>query len=479
MKANVNFVIPPYHKRMGSSTIFPLGIGYLISVLLQSGYKSNIINFTENVDDIDKEISLETVERIIDIFIQKNEENPLFWGIGPVTTASAIFMEWIVCSIRKHSKSPIICGGPLPSIAGQKWFFFEYLNVDAIIMGDGEDAIVEVANFLYNGMELQKCSRIVTKDKPDYYNNIIDFDAQPFPYRLPAKLSIRRSVLPTPTASVITMRGCPYSCPFCVSGNLRRGINKKYLKRSVNNIISELVMLQLNGYKSVVFFDDCLFFGENVNSQIETFCKQILNNGIKLKWTMELRPDTFEILSDQSFVSLSNAGCKEINIGFESNNIETQRKFGKKYNWRKVQKLCGICKSLQIVINGTFIIGGINETEKSIKDTIDMSLQLGLLFAHYTPLEIYPGTPLYTMLYPNDEKYWFYLLKNSNFRWNEIIYSNDIISEEDLISIASNAYHQFYSRSEWLKSISCFFESETSEQIIREINDMITNRFNL
>ena len=123
---------------------------------------------------------------------------------------------------------------------------------------------------------------------------------------------------------MITMRGCPYKCPFCVSGNLRGTGGKKYSKRSTDNIITELKLLQSEGYKSVIFYDDCLFFGGNVNDQIAGFCAAICTAELCLKWTMELRPDVFELLTEDSFFVLAESGCREINIGFESANFETR-----------------------------------------------------------------------------------------------------------------------------------------------------------
>ena len=124
MKPYINFIIPPYHKRLGSSTIFPLGIGYLISSLSKQDFNFEILDFTQNMDDVSESISEISIHSAIENLVKlQSKDELLYWGIGPVTTASAIFLEWIVAAIRKFSIRPIICGGPLPSILGQRWFF--------------------------------------------------------------------------------------------------------------------------------------------------------------------------------------------------------------------------------------------------------------------------------------------------------------------------------------------------------------------
>lgn len=481
MNQYVNFIVPPYHKRRGSSTIFPLGIGYLVSSLSIHGIESRILDLTQKMDDMEEEITETSIDSEVAQFAAAavNGERLLFWGIGPVTTASSLFLEAIVASVRKYSDEPVICGGPLPSISNQRWLFFDLLKVDAIIMGDGEVAITEAAISLSKGHSLKECSRVVTADSPDYYNLLEEIDSAPFPYRAWANVSIRRRIISGPTASMITMRGCPYQCPFCVSGNLRGTGRKKYSKRSTDNIVKELIRLQLDGYHSVIFFDDCLFWGRKANKQIEEFCCALRTAGIGLEWTMELRPDIFELLTEKSFSKLAESGCKEINIGFESANFATQKRYHKSFDSGIVKKQCRIGMKKGIAINGTFILGGPDETIETIHSTVSMAIDMGLLFAHFTPLEVYPGTPLYNLVFKEDEKAWFYFLKKDFRKWNEIIYESKEISSEKLISLASEAYMQFYTAPDWTDRIRLFFSKENADMIIKDSFEMIKNRYNL
>ena len=89
MNQYINFIVPPYHKRRGSSTIFPLGIGYLVSCLSMHGIESRILDLTQKMDNIEEEITEASIESEVSQFAAVNGEQLLFWGIGPVTTASS------------------------------------------------------------------------------------------------------------------------------------------------------------------------------------------------------------------------------------------------------------------------------------------------------------------------------------------------------------------------------------------------------
>ena len=476
MRGKISIIIPPYHKRNGSSTFFPLGIGYISSYLSQFGYSVHILDFTENVDDIDIDISETTISEMICSKYGLVDDN-LMWGIGPVTTASAPIIKYIVDTIRTISKKPIVCGGPLASIEDQKWFFFDFLHVDAIVRGDGEEALLSLVDLLAQGNSVEDCDKVSTKEYSAPFQTIENIDDLPFPLRPVAEdcgkmhASIRRGVLPYPVTTIVTMRGCPYRCPFCVSGNLR-----EYAKFSSDRIINELKEIERLGYKSVIFFDDCMFFGNRAKSDIAEFCHKIKENDVKLYWTMELRPDVFQTLTEREFKLLSECGCKEINIGFESVSKDAQKLYRKRYNPQLIIDACNCAISNNIIIAGTFIIGGPTETIDSIEATINFAKESGIIFAHFTPLEIYPGTPLYSSMFGTDPKAWFFAQQKEELGWNEVIFDSENMSADILIKKSSLAYEMFYDE-EWKKRVRKIIEKDLFVDTV-EMSEMIRNRYN-
>ena len=101
-------------------------------------------------------------------------------------------------------------------------------------------------------------------------------------------------------------------------------------------------------------------------------------------------------------------------------------------------------------LTGTFILGGPGEDYSTINDTIEFSTSLGLLFAHFYPLELYQGTALYEDVFgEQDTRTWYHRIISDDLPWGEVIYENEILSRNELLRSVSNAYKAFYSREAW------------------------------
>ena len=73
--------------------------------------------------------------------------------------------------MNRYGKEKVFAGGPLASIEGQEWFFFDFLKIDYIIKGDGEKDVVERIGTVQKGKRLLEC-RYVNKKDYIYFNEI-------------------------------------------------------------------------------------------------------------------------------------------------------------------------------------------------------------------------------------------------------------------------------------------------------------------
>lgn len=174
------------------------------------------------------------------------------------------------------------------------------------------------------------------------------------------------------TASVITSRGCPYKCYYCVSGNMQY---QKFRKRTNENILDELVSLIDAGVSDIVFYDDCFFYNiKQVNEDVEKFCTSLIDRGIGLTWQMEIRADILSRLNERSISLLSQSGCRQINIGIEKTTSEGLRYLGKNIKLddmiEGIDRIKGISS---IKVAGTFILGGGRERESDVMKMIEAS----------------------------------------------------------------------------------------------------------
>lgn len=452
-KVDLLLINPPFHQRSGSGSMFPLGLGYIISTVQNNGYSWKVIDCTKVISTY-FENDLKKLEDFL--LLELIKYCPEVIGIGPCITTQVKALKIIAdCCIRCFSKERIFAGGPLASIDNQEWFFFEYLRIDNIIKGDGEIAIINALKSVKSGKGLSACRNITTRQRI-YYNEIRDIDNIPFPYRPFLRdniFSIRRSsgMADVLTASMITSRGCLYNCKYCVSGNMKY---KQFRKRSYNSIAEEMLSLNKRlGVSDIIFYDDCFFYNNRtINEDVFKFCAVLKEKRVNVTWQMEIRPDALVHLSDQSVVLLKQNGCRQINIG-----IEKTSDIGLNYLGKRIS-LDGISEAIQrikrltsITIAGTFILGGSDETEDDIKKTIDDSTKMALDFAHYNPLFIYPGTPLYETFFINEYEWVDYIL-NDTLPWGEIVYENKNVTKEKLLQLVDYAYSEFYANTNYAKT---------------------------
>lgn len=460
-KVDLLLINPPFHQRCGSGSIFPLGLGYIISTIKNNEYSWDVI-------DCSKKISTyyEDDLKLLDFFLHeelKKYSSELI-GIGPCITTQVKALKIIVDCCKEHfDRNRIFAGGPLASIDGQEWFFLDYLGLDYIIKGDGETAVLKGLEQIKRGGTLSDCKEFTTNDRL-FFNEIADIDTIVFPYRPYLKediFSIRRSLndKDTITASMITSRGCLYNCYYCVSGNMKY---KKFRKRSNENIIEELQVLKNAGVSDVVFYDDCFFYNiKTVNEDVEKFCKLLIDKSLDMTWQMEIRSDILSRLSKQSILLLRQSGCRQVNIGIEKTDSAGLRYLGKNINICDMKVCIDRIKELSsIKVAGTFILGGNNEREEDVIKIIEDSKNMSLDYAHYNPLFIYPGTKIYDTFFNNQHEWVDYILKDS-LPWGEIVYENEYIDRKRLLHLIDYAYTYFYEGTRY------------------EDSSMIEDRFNL
>lgn len=303
-KVDLLLINPPFHRRNGSGSIFPLGLGYIIAAAKKEGYTCDVINGYSMIDSYANE-SLSDFEIKLQNLLETYD--PVLVGIGPCITTQLRALQIIArCCLTIYGDDRVYAGGPLASIDGQEWLFFELLRIRYIVKGDGEEAICQMIRCLKNGGSLAQCN-YVSRSGYLYRNEVADINKLAFPerpYLMENVFSLRRkhndSVL---SASMVTSRGCKYRCHYCVSGNMNY---QKFRKRSNANIVAEMQFLATNyQINDIIFYDDCFFSNpESIYQDVSDFCTALIERNLSLTWQMELRCDAFLRLREIDFVLL-------------------------------------------------------------------------------------------------------------------------------------------------------------------------------
>lgn len=353
------------------------GIMYLSAVLKKNGHAADV--FIEGLHkDIVKDIC---------------ESNPDMVGFYCLTGEHR-WMEKRADEIKKRSSALIAVGGPHPT------YFPEMLeqmkNVDIICRGDGEVSVLELANRLEKGEEINNIQGFWVKQGNKIYRNDIaplieDIDSIPFPDRY---IYNKYKFFQKATEIIVCIaRGCPFNCTFCYNASKKKLYSgqKVVRRRSVDNVISEIKLLPeiYPKMKSITIEDDNL---GSYPEWVDEFCekyKQI--NGPP--FLASIRADC---INEDMAKKLKQANCYLLSIGLESGDSEMRNKILKKnisdVTYLKAVKI--IKKNgIELRTSNMFFLPG--ETIKMAFNTLKMNKKMKPDYAWVYPLQPYPRTEIY------------------------------------------------------------------------------------
>lgn len=270
-----------------------------------------------------------------------------------------------------------------------------------IIRGEPEMTSQEVVAALEKKTLLQDIRGIVFSSggklvDTGYREPLENLDVLPFPDRslLPKRNYNNPKLSVYPFTTILTSRGCPYRCYYCVPNSLSfsREIDLKkktgaFLKprfrsRSVDNVVQEVRMLARQGYRSFSILDDLFAFD---NQWTIDFCQKIQD--LRMEWSCLSRADH---MTDPAMVqAMGKAGCKFVAMGIESFHQDILKFVRKDLDLGTVPVAVQNMKKagIEVVINVLFASCDL-ETEKTILETYRTLKQLDpdyVLFSACTP----------------------------------------------------------------------------------------------
>lgn len=244
-------------------------------------------------------------------------------GYSAMTPNEHMFMmaDETVRTYAKGLGKPVyrIMGGPHPT------YFPEILNkmdLDAIVLGDGDNAIWRILKRIEEGADLSGIPNVVPRggDVTKFDKEVIeDMDELPYLDRevfYEAAPDLKRVAL----RGFMTQRGCPYKCTYCFNhafNKMFKGDGRKLLRRrSVDNVIAEIKHVRDNfGPLRYVRFGDDVFAirrDEWLEEFAEKYPKEIGLPFYCLIRATSLTEDVVELLA--------KAGCKSASMSIEAGN---------------------------------------------------------------------------------------------------------------------------------------------------------------
>lgn len=395
-----------YKKTLAKkSSMPPVGLLYLATVLHNNNYKVKVIDFA--IESILKDQFRELLDQNKPKIIAMSTYNESWQALK-------IFTK-ITKSILPECK--IVAGGAFATFCFTD--IFAETQIDYVIRGEGDYAMLKLCNIIFKRVNenIETISGIVYRKKNNelYINNSIerisDLDQLPFIKR--DLIDLKKYTIPF---TISTARGCPGDCIFCSS---RAFWGKKVYIRSARNIFQEIMHIYKK-YKSKQFYiaDDTFTASPR---RVEEFCKLILESKIDFDWSCESRAN---VVTDELCKRIVDAGCGKVQIGLESADNEILQKLKKRVTIEQIENAVKLLYKYKLNIVVSFIIGNAHDTHETMKKTLDFARHLKIDYNAFTVCSIntpFPGTEQYARA---EE----FKLKIYSENWSDYCLNNAIIS---------------------------------------------------
>lgn len=292
----------------------------------------------------------------------------------------------------------ILCGPSASSLRSD--FLRDYPFIFALMIGEYEQTLRELAGALSSGGDFGRIPGLVYRSRDSVVVNparqAIDLNILPWPERESLKMERYFDApcgMPLPSAQMVSSRGCPFSCVFCLWPQVMYP-GGAYRTRKITDVLDEMEFLvREKGYASV-YFDDDTFNVER--ARVLAFCQQIESRGLnKTPWAMMGRPD---LVDSEQAEKLKAAGLWAVKFGIESGSQEILDACGKQMDLGRAIQGVRLTQAAGIRVHLTFSIGLPGETKETIEKTFALARELEPDSAQFSIATPFPGTRFYADL---------------------------------------------------------------------------------
>ena len=380
-------------------TVIPLNISYLSASLKEAGFltclfdtsfyieherlfeekKKEDAGFFKPVDYSSIGVKLKKESLINDLFLKIESEKPDLITFSVFSQSKRLNFGLAEAIKKNFNHIPIIFGGIHVNIEP-----YDVLNryyIDYICLGEGEEALVDMAFNLMTGKDAEGVRNIGWKKNGNIILNPCrppqNLDKLPFPdwdifepYHIygPYRGKLLRM------AQVEFSRTCPYNCTYC--GNKifkdvykKSGYTIKYRHKSPQRWISELKHMKENYGIEFIRIVDGTFL-----AQRETVLEEIAPLYIEEIDLPFFCDATVHCLTYKKAKLLKDMGCASLHMGIECGNEEYRRKYlDRTMSNEKIINAFLMTKDAGIETRSFNIIGLPFETRENIMETVELN----------------------------------------------------------------------------------------------------------
>jgi radical SAM superfamily enzyme YgiQ (UPF0313 family) len=305
-------------------------------------------------------------------------------------------IQRLALQVKQHLHVPIIVGGPHPTYSPE---MIDQPGIDIICRGEGEHAMLELAEALEHDRDVTKIRNLHVKTRSGtiHKNPIapaVPLDELPFPDReLYYKYPFLRDM---PMKRFIASMGCPYPCTFChepvIRLMYRQETKSDYVRRkSVRRVVDEIRYIADRYPLKHVHFSDDLLFIRNSYKWLEEFA-EIYPKEVGIPWNCNIRYDS---VRPHAADLLEKAMCYGAAVGLESGNQEIREVVIRKQSKNEhIVEGAKLLREKGIKVLTTNMVGLPGETLDNAMETIELNMVLKSNYVRANTFLLFPGLPL-------------------------------------------------------------------------------------
>src|ERR1039457_348893 len=376
----VVFFFPAFSSQEATA---PLGILAVSTPLNEAGYEIKLVDST-----ITPNFQRRVIEELKDALCLA-----VSLVTGPMireTVAVALEVKGI------YPKMPIILGGWHPSLLPDQTLAAEY--VDVVVVGQGEEALLEVVQHIEAGESLRGIPGVGYKvdgrmafnpgrplrplrEMPPKAYHLADFDAY-------EKVCGRRWAMYTSSLA------CPYNCGYCTNDGV---YGRKWNALDPDQVVEETTDLVSRYNLELLWIVDDNFLIDR--DRAVGIAEGLVRRGVKFAWSIQASPNLVVRLSVEELKLLKRSGLSQISQGADTGSPRMMHLMNKDFQdldtiYAAADKLtaAGIRPSFNL------IFGYPGETEKERRESVVLMMNICRRYPGaefwtniFTP---YPGSPI-------------------------------------------------------------------------------------
>ncbi len=358
------------------TSLLPVGLLTINASLSKAGYTSRVANLSQMNQD--------------QILCHLQSDLPSVVGLSMFTHNRTETLEIARLVKMQLPACCVVLGGPH---ATDRWcqILESSPEVDAVVTGEGETAMLELVNCLTGGGRLDSIAGVAIRKSDGKAvlaqgrKPIDNLDALPLAARYlnePLGVDPRRQL-----EFIITSRGCPASCRFCSSP---RFWGRKLRFRSPASIIEEISYLRERF--GLIYFSirDDTFTADR--RRVIELCRLLLAERIFILWNCQSRVNAVDI---EMLGWMKRAGCECIQLGIESGSERVLKALGKRVTKSEIRNAANLVRQAGINLSVYLITGVFADEGADLEATGRLLAEICPADGHVSPLVYYPGTALF------------------------------------------------------------------------------------